>query len=141
MSGGPGDTIQELIDVAAGKAGALIQRIHTAAPGAEVVVVGYPRIMPDNAWSRQFNTPLAVGDIDYLRNAELSLNAAISTQAQANKATFVDTYHSTDGHDMCRPNEQRWVENVVVVNGTGKPLHPNQYGQIAMAGAVQRALG
>ncbi|MFC9392582.1 hypothetical protein ACFTWS_05370 [Streptomyces sp. NPDC057027] len=59
-----------------------------------------------------------MGDIDYLRNAEPSLNSALATQAD--RATFVGT---------------------CVVTGSGKPLRPHQYGQIAMAATVRRALG
>ncbi|MFJ7198983.1 MULTISPECIES: hypothetical protein [unclassified Streptomyces] len=83
---------------------------------------------------------MAVEDIDDLRDAEVSLNATLATRARLNRAMFVDAFPATDGHDMCRPNEERWVENAVVVNGTGKPLHPNRNGQIAMAGTVLRAL-
>ena len=80
--------------------------IYTDAPNARVLVVGYPAIVPntgDGCWPV---VPIAFGDVPYLRGVEKELNAMLATEAAANKATYVDTYTASIGHDACEARGQ-----------------------------------
>ncbi|MBO0803931.1 MAG: SGNH/GDSL hydrolase family protein [Nocardiopsaceae bacterium] len=115
-----------------------LQRIHTLAPQARVYVVGYPDILPQqgNCWPQM---PLTTGDVTYLNGIEHDLNSMLQQQAQANDATFVDTYTPTIGHDACQSESVRWVEPFVP-GSSAFPVHPNAAGEAAMAKAVEAAV-
>ncbi len=107
------DQLAAAIDATAPKVAAVLQAIHRRAPQAEVLVVGYPDILPEynnGCWPLQ---PLAYGDVSYLRATEKRLNAMLATVAAANNARYVDTYTPTIGHDICQPPWTKWIEGAV----------------------------
>jgi hypothetical protein len=59
----------------------------------------------------------------------------IATQAANDKASFVDTWTSSIGHDACKPPGVAWV-NGIVPTSVAFPLHPNQLGETNMANQV-----
>jgi lysophospholipase L1-like esterase len=117
---------------------AALQAIHTLSPRAQVFVVGYPDILPQqgNCYPQM---PLTTGDAAYLNGVEHDLNNMLAAQAAANGATFIDTYDPSIGHDACQPEGTRWVEPVVP-GTTAFPVHPNAAGETAMAGIVESAM-
>jgi lysophospholipase L1-like esterase len=117
---------------------AALQRIHTLAPDAAVFVVGYPDILPQQG-SCYPQMPLTAGDVRYLDGVERDLNDMLTTQAQANGATFVDTYDPSIGHDTCQAEGTRWIEPPVPGTDSA-PVHPNAAGEAAMAAAVESAI-
>jgi len=122
------------------KVGAVLQGIHTRAPNAKVLLVGYPDGLPVNGTSCWPLVPLSSGDIRYFNSLEQQLNSVLQQQAAANNATFVDTWNSSIGHDACKLPGVAWV-NGIVPNSVAFPLHPNQMGERNMANQVLAALG
>ena len=110
---------------------AILAEIHHTAPSANVFVVGYPDILPQNGacWP---SMPFETADAEYLNSIEQDLNAMLQATATANGATFVDTYTPSEGHNACTPESTRWVEPIVPAS-PADPVHPNANGEAAMA--------
>lgn len=134
------DRIAALIKAEAPRVGALLRKISARAPHARVLLVGYPDILPNSGNGCFPRVPFAHGDVAYLRGIEVELNKMLAKAAQANGATFVDTYTSTVGHDACTGEATRDVEGLVP-GSLAYPFHPNKRGQQVMANRVLAALG
>lgn len=132
------DTLAARIDAAAPQIAAALQRIHSKAPHARVLVVGYPSVLPENERDCIGRQPITVGDVAYLRGVLGRLNTVLAATATANGATYVDTIAATRGHDVC--SHDRWIEGALP-GSPAVPFHPNATGERAMAGAVLQALG
>ncbi len=117
------------------KVAAVIQGIHTRAPQAEVMVVGYPDGLPTNGSDCWPLVPISAGDITYVNSLETSLNTVLRNAANANGAKYVDTFTSSIGHDACKPSGTAWV-NGIVPTSAAFPLHPNKAGEQNMASQV-----
>jgi hypothetical protein len=83
--------------------------------------------------------PIAVGDVAWLRTVEARLNAMLAAQAQATGATYVDTYPSSVGHDVCRLPGDKWVEGFIPT-APAASVHPNALGMANTADRVLAAL-
>jgi lysophospholipase L1-like esterase len=79
--------------------------------------------------------PVAVGDVVWLRAVQARLNAMLAEQAAAAGATFVDTYTSSIGHDVCRLPGEKWVEGFLPT-APASPVHPNALGMANTARQV-----
>jgi lysophospholipase L1-like esterase len=138
LTAGGHDQLADRIDATAPKVGAVLDRIHKQAPKAQVVVVGYPSVLPDGdgCWPV---LPIGAGDIAYFRGALGKLNKMLEDQADAHEAGYADTATPGKGHDVCTASDTRWVEGVLpTLHGT--PMHPNARGEQGMADAVLGAL-
>ncbi|WP_330467769.1 SGNH/GDSL hydrolase family protein [Micromonospora zamorensis] len=129
------DQLQARIVAATPKVTAVLQAVRRAAPGARVVVLGYPAILPDSGYGCWPVVPIAYQDVPYLRGVEKSLNAMLASAAGANGATYADVYTPSIGRDMCKSSGTRWVEGLVPQNAAA-PFHPNARGEQGMATAV-----
>ncbi|MFD2767135.1 SGNH/GDSL hydrolase family protein [Micromonospora eburnea] len=129
------DQLQARINGAAPKVTAVLQAVHAAAPGAKVVVIGYPAILPDSGYGCWPTVPIAYQDVPYLRAVEKSLNAMLASTAAANNATYADAYTPSIGRDACTSSGTRWVEGLIPQNSAA-PFHPNATGERGMADAV-----
>ena len=118
---------------------AVLDAIRARAPGARVLVVGYPDMFPQQGgcWPA---VPITAGDVAYLRGIEAQINGMLAQAAAVAGDTFVDTYTPTTGHDFCQDAEVRDVEGLIPGSLTA-PFHPNARGQAAMAAAILAALG
>jgi lysophospholipase L1-like esterase len=137
-SGGT-DQLAALINATEPKVATVLQEIHQRAPGARVLVVGYPDILPQNnngCWPLE---PIAYGDVAYLRQTEEKLNSMLATAASADNAQYVDTYTPTIGHDICQLPGTKWIEGLIPLSPAA-PFHPNALGEAAMARALEAAL-
>jgi hypothetical protein len=121
------------------KVAAVIHGIHMRAPYARVLVVGYPDGLPVNGSSCWPLVPISKADVSYFDSLEEGLNAVLEHAAVANRATFVDTWNSSIGHDACKLPGQAWI-NGIVPNSIAFPLHPNAMGEQNMATQVLTAL-
>lgn len=115
------------------------REVRAAAPGARLVVVGYPRIFPRApalitcAW-------MASAELRYLNAKANSLNAAIGRAAAVAQVAYVDVEDALANHELsCRPGS--WV-NPFKPSRELFPysFHPNAHGQRAIADAVKRGL-
>lgn len=118
----------------------VIQGVHTRAPSAKVLIVGYPDGLPTNGTACWPFVPVTAGDIKYFNGLEQQLNQVEASEAAANNATFVDTWNSSIGHDACKLPGVAWV-NDIVPTSAAFPLHPNELGEANMARQVIAALG
>jgi lysophospholipase L1-like esterase len=116
-----------------------LDAIHTLASGAQVFVVGYPDILPQRGRCYP-QLPLTTGDIMYLNQLELHLDAMLEAEAAAHSAIYVDTFTPSIGHDACQSEATRWVEPLVPGTTEAVPNHPNARGEAADARALVAAL-
>lgn len=135
LTSGGLDRLAEAIESTETKVNEALTEIQNRAPQARVLLVGYPTVLPapgEGCWPE---LPIGAPDVAYLRDALNALNTMLAEQAAARGAEFVDTATPTLGHDICRPQNIRWVEGLTS-NASSAPLHPTARGQQAMAEAV-----
>ncbi|MFD4657295.1 SGNH/GDSL hydrolase family protein [Kitasatospora sp. NPDC058444] len=114
-----------------------IKRVHAKAPGARVLLVGYPTVLPADGSKCVLRQPVTPGDVEYMYGVLNKLNAAMKSTAAANGATYVDTATPTVGHDVC--SDDRWIEGALP-GSPAVPFHPNATGEQVMAQAVLAAM-
>jgi hypothetical protein len=135
---GSGDQLAARINATAPKVAAVIQGIHTRAPSARVLVLGYEPILPETGSGCWPQVPLAWADVPYLRATEQRLNTMLRNTAIANGARYVDVYTASIGHDSCKSSSTRWVEPLIPGN-TAAPFHPNARGMAGVTPTVVAA--
>lgn len=129
----------EQLRVDAGKVAGRIEqavgRIATAAPDAEVVVVGYPDILPTEGTCRAVGLPArALAPVTDVAGV---LNASLRRGARAAGASYVDMAAVSDGHDVCAEG-RAWVNGPRFRAGVAAPFHPTINGMRAVAVEVFR---
>jgi hypothetical protein len=129
-----------LVAAVAPRVAAVLRDIHSRAPLARVLLLNYPRLLPETGGCFP-SMPFANVDLPYLVEAEQALNAMLAQQAAANQATLVDVYTASLGHDACQDVGVRWVEPVVNYVPGSAQAHPNLLGMEGMSAVVQGVLG
>jgi lysophospholipase L1-like esterase len=112
-------------------AAAGLAEIHTAAPNAQVVLVGYPRLLPDHGTCHA-QAPFAAGDYPFASKVERLLNRSLKQAAAKNDATFVNMSGVSKGHDMCA-GANAWINGQNPVLGVALAYHPFEAGERAIA--------
>lgn len=143
----------------------MLAEVHEAAPDAEVIMVGYPAVLPQEAGACDRPALTELGsithaDVDWLRDDVLvPLNRTIRQAASFFGDRYVDVYSSGVGHDVCRPAGTKWVEgicgdaedywpaelpgtplNCALVGKRATLVHPNARGHANTAAHVERAI-
>ena len=113
-----------------------VRAIRERAPHAQVVLVGYLRLVPDSGTC--VGLPLAAGDYAEGRRLSDGLDAALQRAARKSDATFVDMYAASRGHDIC--SEDPWVNGSVSDRQKALAYHPLAAGMRADARAVVAAV-
>jgi lysophospholipase L1-like esterase len=133
-----GSRLDQRIADTAPKVATVLEGIRQRAPQAQVLVVGYLRLLPSGrgCWPV---VPLAWGDVPFLDGVERSLNDMLADEAQQHGARFVDAYAGGDGHDMCALPTQKWVEGLIPTSPAA-PIHPNATGMRVVADRVAAAV-
>ncbi|WP_344312389.1 SGNH/GDSL hydrolase family protein [Fodinicola feengrottensis] len=112
----------------------LYTKIHTLAPNAKVVVVGYPRLF--NGQQCNAGARISPDEMSRLNDTSDLLAATTSGRASAHGFGYVDPRSAFTGHEICDSAE--WL------NGLSDPItesyHPNRDGQVGYANLVQTAL-
>jgi lysophospholipase L1-like esterase len=134
------DELAARIDAAAPDVLAALEGIHERSPDADVLLVGYPTIVPDDGPGCFPAEPFSPGDIQYLRETTKRLDDMLAAQATSAGADYVDTYTPTIGHDICTLPGTKWIEGLTPT-APAAPMHPNALGMEAMSAAVVAALG
>ena len=88
---------------------AFLTEAHRRAPGAEVLLVGYPQPVPAEGTCPEL--PLATGDYPFVRAQWEALDEAMRDAADAAGATYVEVLGPSDGHDICA-GADAWVNGV-----------------------------
>ncbi|MEJ7844574.1 MAG: SGNH/GDSL hydrolase family protein [Acidimicrobiales bacterium] len=118
------DQISERIAAVGPELGAALREVQLRAPNAEVLVVGYPTSLPDDAVACYPYVPILAEDMGYLVAKFKEMNAMLAEQAATNGATYVDIYTSSIGHDVCQLPGEAWV-NAIVLVPPSLIAHPN----------------
>jgi lysophospholipase L1-like esterase len=136
---GGADGLSARIKAAAPKVDAVLAAIRKRAPRAQVLLVGYPTILPDTGPGCYPVVPFSPGDVAWLRETEKDLNAMLAERADDGGAEFVDTYRTSIGHDVCQLPGRKWVEGLLPTSPAA-PAHPNALGMRNSAAAVVAAV-
>ncbi|WP_063784248.1 SGNH/GDSL hydrolase family protein [Streptomyces sp. SBT349] len=100
----------------------MLASVSAAAPGAEIVTVGYPTLIPEDVstCSRSDITEFSAGplgsithgDLAWLRGVSERLNAIVAEATADAGGRFVDVATPSEGHDACRDAGTKWIEGV-----------------------------
>lgn len=133
------DQLAQEISSTAPRVTALLDSIRQRAPHARILLIGYPAILPATGNGCWPWVPIARGDVPYLRDTELRLNAMLAAAAARAGVGYVGTYDGTLGHDACQPSGVKWVEGLIPTS-LAVPMHPNAAGERAIARLIIAAL-
>ncbi|MFG1645873.1 SGNH/GDSL hydrolase family protein [Amycolatopsis sp. NPDC049252] len=117
----------------------VIRGVREHSPGAEIVLVGYPRLVRPHGYCPPV-VPLSDGDYAWAGQVERALNAAIESAAKQEKAQFADTYGPSLGHDACA-GDPAWVAGQSTNLFAATAFPPYQPGMAAEAALITKALG
>lgn len=109
-----------------------VRAIRKRASEAEVVVVGYPQLVPSRGTCEAL--PLEADEVPFVHEVNRRVAAAVEEGARTARVAHVDMWAASEGHDACAP--QPWVAGLRPV-GPGAPLHPYAAHQAAVADAVE----
>jgi lysophospholipase L1-like esterase len=109
--------------------------IKERAPGARVLVIGYPAIFPSRGDCPE-QYPVATGDLRYARGILTYLNKILRQAAEQTGTEYVDVHAATKGHDIC--SDDPWVQGRKDELGVALAFHPHAEEQRAVATLVQR---
>lgn len=109
-----------------------VRRVQERAPSAEVMVVGYLRLAPEEGGCREL--PFAEGDYAFGQRLTTALNDALERAARRTGATFVDAYAASAGHDVC--SDDPWVNGRETKQGEALAFHPLAEGMTAVADEI-----
>jgi len=123
------------------------RRIRARAPGARVLVVGYPQVVADPARADFDNCPavrspvpgrrITADDARWLRDKGTRITEIVRTAARSAGATYVDVVAPFAGHEACTADP--WLSGVVL-NDLRASFHPTPAGQVQLARLVTSAL-
>jgi lysophospholipase L1-like esterase len=116
---------------------AVVTGIRERSPGARIIVIGYPRIVPPHGTCPDI-LPFADGDYRYVDGIERMLNGALSDAAQNHHATYINVYRASRGHDACSVDP--WVNGQFTDPDAALRYHPFEAEMVAVAGLVIDAL-
>jgi lysophospholipase L1-like esterase len=117
--------------------------VRRAAPGADLLVLGYPRLFPREPARRTCVPFPLVSTIDafemrFLNARGRQLNAVVRKAAKATGARFADAGEAFEGHELkCGPDPRRMVNVVDALKISGQRykyfFHPTELGFLRMA--------
>lgn len=133
------DTVKAAVTRTQGNITAVLARIHRRAPHAKVLAIGYPRIAPPSGTCPDV-LPFADGDYAWLNSVEQALNSAVAGAAAADqRASYVDTFTPSLGHDACAAGGEAWINGKDMLPFTA-PYHPFFTGMAGMARIIHAFL-
>ncbi len=132
-----GPTVDEVLPRTAQAVQELFAAIDEAAPGARVVVVGYPYLLPDSGTCPEL-VPLAAGDYPLVNEATRRLSGVLRDAAAQQGFDFVDVQGPSRGHDIC--SDEPWINGQQVAEDGTIPFHPFAAEQQAVAELVASVL-
>jgi lysophospholipase L1-like esterase len=130
-----GDTRRVLAGIG-DRVAAVLDEVRATAPDAQVVLVGYPRMVAaDRACAAM---PLAEGDRPWLAGVEEQLNDALRRAARRSGADFADLHRASAGHEIC--SDAPWVNGRRTDQARALAFHPFAEGQEAVADVLVELL-
>jgi lysophospholipase L1-like esterase len=128
-----GTDLRDQISRITRRVAAALDRIQRRAPEAEVLLVGYPRIVPTDRTCPRL-LPLADGDYLLAARVSKSLDRALTRAARQAGVELVDMYRASRGHDVC--SDDPWVNGQVTDQAAALAFHPFAAGMDAVADRV-----
>ncbi len=119
----------------------LINNIETAAPQAQVVLVGYPRLFPQNQSGNATCGWLTPIERDRANQLSLALDTVLQQAATATGVRFVSVQNALAGHELCTTDSWVFPVNPLSYGTDQRQAHPLVAGQTAVARMVATALG
>lgn len=125
----------------------IYQELRTAAPGADIIIVGYPLLVADPSIADCHNpivyTGLSAAEMRMIRTLATQLDntiAAAASQIGVSSATQ-QVIQAFAGHEACTADEsQEWINEIAGLNDAlHDSFHPNSAGYQALASAVNSA--
>jgi lysophospholipase L1-like esterase len=129
----PDATVRSGILKASANVARTIRLIRQRAPKARVLLVGYPRVLPDSGDCPD-RYPMVPAMEPRLRESLREINGAWRRAAAAADAEYVDTWTMSEGHDLCSVDP--WVNGASPVAGEAAPMHPFPAFHRAVAAAI-----
>jgi lysophospholipase L1-like esterase len=115
----------------------VLRDVHAKAPKAEVVLVGYPRLV-DPGTSCPAILPFTGEQIASAYDVQRQLNDAMREAAADTDTTFVDLLRVSEGHGIC--SDDPWVNGQENLQGKAAAYHPFAVEMEAAALEIERAL-
>jgi lysophospholipase L1-like esterase len=132
-----GDRLRDVLPRIRDRLADVVRGVRERAPQAEVLLVGYPEIIPEEGTCPE-RLPLATGDYPYAREVSEGLNAAVRAAARRVDVRYLDVAEVTAGHDIC--SDDPWVNGRQPASDA-QIYHPFPEHQEAVAVLVLEALG
>jgi lysophospholipase L1-like esterase len=114
----------------------VLRQVGRRAPRAEVVLVGYPRLLGTTSGCAAF--PVAQADLARARALERALAVALESAARRAGAAYLDLYALSKGHEIC--SDDPWVNGAETDQERALAFHPFAEGQQAVADALAEEL-
>jgi lysophospholipase L1-like esterase len=114
-----------------------VAEVRRRAPDAEVLLVGYPLLVPERGACA--GLPDDPADRAVAREANEALVEVVSGAAAESGAAYVDVARASRGHDLC--SDEPWVAGSASDPSGAIPFHPLPAEQRAVADLVVRAVG
>jgi len=114
-----------------------LRDLQGRAPSARLVLVGYPRILPDTGTCRA--VPFAAGDYAWARTVEEGLDDSLAHAAAATGVSFVSVREASRGHDACA-GDRAWVNGAVSDPSRALAFHPFAVGMQGVANLLAHQL-
>lgn len=114
------DTIDRTAERIRGRVLGVIGAVVDKAPGARVVVVGYPQVFPATGSCEQL--PLAPGDVAFAYDVLRGVTEALESAAEAAGAEYVDVWSASAGHDICA--DDPWIAGALPTRTDSTAYHP-----------------
>jgi hypothetical protein len=130
----PQSAIESQMKLSGSQLAAGLAEIRKLAPNARIVVVGYPRLVPDQG-SCPDRLPVPDAQVERMRWGMRYVNQVWADTAKQAGAIYVDMYAASEGHDIC--SDDPWIADY---KGAFR-LHPYGSYHQAVATQVERALG
>lgn len=117
----------------------LYRSVRERAPFAEVLVLGYPRLVPDpDQTGLDVCAGLTAEEARWVRQKGAELDGVVRGATEAAGVRFLDAAAIFAGHEAC--TAEPWMAGVSLATAVSS-FHPNAVGHEQLAGLVLRALG
>lgn len=139
FTGGGKDPVGEMLPAVEADVTKALMGIKERSPDATVLIVGYPRMMPEHGYCQEV-VPFAEGDYKWADSIERGLNAALARAAERADVTYVDTYGPSRDHHACKPRGEAWVNGKRDKPFVAAAYHPLPEGMHGVAGVIADSL-
>lgn len=116
--------------------GAAIDQIHSISPNAEVWVIGYVRLIPNDVSNCVGKIGVSAADAPVVTQWLEAMNNVEKALVEDHDAYYVDVHTPSEGHDACQnePNARWAYGNDAATPPGASSMHPTVAGQLAAAG-------